>query len=126
MARRNRLSREGLSGRVRARSSCGTQAEEGILLPKPSGAAPQGREGSDGAHLEAHFQGLSTRSVYDMVKRMGVTGLSKSQVSGLCEGIDRKVRAFLERPIEGDWANLWIGATYLKVRRGCRTRLRRP
>jgi len=28
------------------------------------------------------------------------------------------VKAFLERPIEGDWPNLWIDATYLKVRRG--------
>jgi transposase-like protein len=35
-------------------------------------------------------------------------------------GIDAKVKAFLERPIEGDWPYLWIDATHLKVRRGGR------
>ena len=49
-----------------------------------------------------------------------MTGISKSQVSRLCEEIDGKVKAFLERPIEGDWPYLWIDATYLKVRRGGR------
>src|SRR4051812_33167949 len=48
---------------------------------------------------------------------MGAGGISKSQVSRLCEEIDGKVKAFLERPIEGDWPYLWIDAAYLKVRR---------
>ena len=47
-------------------------------------------------------------------------GVSKSQVSRLCEEIDGKVKAFLDRPIEGDWPYLWVDATYLKVRRGGR------
>jgi transposase-like protein len=38
----------------------------------------------------------------------------------LCEEIDGKVKAFLDRPIEGDWPYIWIDATYLKVRRGGR------
>lgn len=41
-------------------------------------------------------------------------------MSRLCEEIDGRVKAFLERPIEGDWPNLWIDATYLKARRGGR------
>ncbi|WP_411741817.1 transposase [Sinorhizobium medicae] len=41
----------------------------------------------------------------------GHNGISKSQVSRLCEEIDDKVKAFLERPIEGDWPYLWIDAT---------------
>ena len=45
-----------------------------------------------------------------------MSGISKSQVSRLCEEIDGKVKAFLDRPIEGDWPYLWIDATYLKVR----------
>ncbi len=49
-----------------------------------------------------------------------MSGISRSQVSRLCEEIDGKVKAFLERPIEGDWPYLWIDATYLKVRRGGR------
>jgi transposase-like protein len=52
---------------------------------------------------EAYVQGISTRSVDDLVKAMGMSGISKSQVSRLCEEIDVKVKAFLERPIEGDW-----------------------
>ena len=69
---------------------------------------------------EAYIQGVSTRSVDDLVKAMGMSGISKSQVSRLCEEIDDKVKAFLDRPIEGEWPYLWIDATYLKVRRGGR------
>jgi transposase-like protein len=69
---------------------------------------------------EAYVQGISTRSVDDLVKAMGLSGISKSQVSRLCEEIDGKVKAFLDRPLEGDWPYLWIDATYLKVRRGGR------
>ncbi|GEP59825.1 hypothetical protein RSO01_69910 [Reyranella soli] len=65
---------------------------------------------------EAYIQGVSTRSVDDLVKAMGMSGISKSQVSRLCEEIDQRVKAFLDRPIEGDWPYLWIDATYLKVR----------
>src|ERR1700728_408075 len=65
---------------------------------------------------EAYIQGISTRSVDDLVKAMGMSGVSKSQVSRLCEEIDERVNAFLDRPIEGDWPYLWIDATYVKVR----------
>jgi hypothetical protein len=41
---------------------------------------------------------------------MGMSGISKSQVSRLCEEIDDKVKAFLSRPIEDDWPYLWIDA----------------
>jgi putative transposase len=69
---------------------------------------------------EAYIHGVSTRSVDDLVKAMGMTGISKSQVSRLCEEIDEKVKAFLSRPLEGDWPYLWIDATYLKVRQSGR------
>jgi putative transposase len=69
---------------------------------------------------EAYIQGVSTRSVDDLVKAMGMGGISKSQVSRLCEEIDGKVKAFLDRPIEGDWLYLWIDATYVKVRQNGR------
>jgi putative transposase len=65
---------------------------------------------------EAYVHGVSTRAVDDLVKAMGMTGISKSQVSRLCADIDERVRAFLERPIEGEWPYLWIDATYVKVR----------
>ena len=69
---------------------------------------------------EAYVQGLSTRSVDDLVKAMGMTGVSKSQVSRLCGEIDDRVNAFLNRPLEGDWPYLWLDATYIKARRGGR------
>ena len=69
---------------------------------------------------EAYVQGVSTRSVDDLVQAMGMTGISKSQVSRLCAEIDEKVKAFLQRPIEGDWPYLWIDATYVKVRQNGR------
>jgi putative transposase len=47
---------------------------------------------------------------------MGMTVSSKSQVSRPCEEIDEKVKAFLSRPLEGNWPYLWIDATYVKVR----------
>ena len=65
---------------------------------------------------EAYVQGVSTRSVDELVKAMGMSGISKSQVSRLCTEIDERVGAFLNRPIEGDWPYLWIDATYVKVR----------
>ena len=69
---------------------------------------------------EAYIQGISTRSVDDLVKAMGMSGISKSQVSRLCEEIDERVHTFLDRPIEGDWPYIWIDATYLKVRQAGR------
>jgi len=69
---------------------------------------------------EAYVHGVSTRSVDDLVKAMGMSGISKSQVSRLCEEIDARVKAFLSRPIEGDWPYLWIDATYVKVRQSGR------
>src|SRR6185312_1231641 len=65
---------------------------------------------------EAYIQGVSTRSVDELVKAMGMSGISRSQVSRLCEEIDERVQAFLTRPIEGDWPYLWIDATYVKGR----------
>jgi transposase-like protein len=66
---------------------------------------------------EAYVQGISTRSVDDLVKAMGMTGISKSQVSRLCGEIDGKIATFLERPLEGDWPYIWLDATYVKARR---------
>lgn len=51
---------------------------------------------------EAYVQGVSTRSVDDLIQAMGKSGISKSQVSRLCAEIDEKVHAFLDRPLEGD------------------------
>ena len=65
---------------------------------------------------EAYVHGVSTRSVDDLVKALGMNGVSKSQVSRLCAELDERVGAFLNRQIEGDWPYLWIDATYVKTR----------
>jgi putative transposase len=66
---------------------------------------------------EAYIQGVSTRSVDDLVKALGMEGISKSQVSRLCGELDERVGTFLNRPIEGDWPYIWLDATYVKARR---------
>jgi putative transposase len=65
---------------------------------------------------DANMDGISTRSVDDLVRAMGMEGISRSQVSRLCAEIDERVRDFLARPIEGDWPYLWLDATHVKVR----------
>ena len=65
---------------------------------------------------EAYIKGVSTRSVDDLVQAMGMSGISKSQVSRLCAEIDDKIKSFLDRPLEGEWPYLWLDATYVKVR----------
>jgi transposase-like protein len=64
---------------------------------------------------EAYVQGISTRSVDELVKALGMAGISKSQVSRLCAELDERVRTFLERPIEGDWPYPWLAAVCLML-----------
>jgi Transposase, Mutator family len=61
---------------------------------------------------EAWIGGVSTRRVDELVQAMGLSGISKSQVSKLCKDIDERVNAFLDRPIDGEWPYLWLDATY--------------
>ena len=49
----------------------------------------------------------------ELVKAMGMSGISKSQLSRLYSEIDERVSAFLERSIEGRWPYLWLDATYV-------------
>src|SRR5438270_13346349 len=68
----------------------------------------------------AWIGGVSTRRDDDLVQAMGLSGISKSQVSKLCKEIDERVHAFLDRPLAGEWPYLWLDATYLKQREGGR------
>jgi len=65
---------------------------------------------------EAYIKGISTRKVDDLVQAMGMTGISKSQVSRLCKELDGRVQGFLTRRLSGRFAFLWLDATYIKVR----------
>lgn len=69
---------------------------------------------------EAYVQGVSTRKVDDLVQALGMTGVSKSQVSRLCAELDETVEAFRNRPLTGRYPYLWLDAKYIKVREGGR------
>ena len=74
---------------------------------------------------EAWIGGVSTRRVDEIALVMGLSGISKSQVSKLCKEIDERVKAFLERPLEGDWPYLWLDADLPESARGRTHRLGR-
>lgn len=69
---------------------------------------------------EAYIQGVSTRKVDDLVQALGMTGVSKSQVSRLCGELDEAVGAFRNRSLAGRYPYLWLDAKYVKVREGGR------
>lgn len=65
---------------------------------------------------EAYVHGVSTRKVDDLVKALGVDGISKSEVSRICGELDTAVTAFRTRPLSGEHRYVWLDATYHKVR----------
>src|SRR5919205_2426292 len=69
---------------------------------------------------EAYVQGVSTRRVDELVKALGLDGISKSQVSHLCQELAAEVERFRTRKLEGSYPYLWVDATFLKVREGGR------
>ena len=66
--------------------------------------------------MEAYVNGVSTRKVDRIVEELGISGMTKDRVSAICRGLDEKVRAFRDRPLEGDYPYLWLDAKHLKVR----------
>ena len=70
---------------------------------------------------EAYVSGVSTRRVDDLVRALGIEGISKSEVSRICAALDAEVEAFRTRPLaDTAYPYLWLDATYLKVREGGR------
>jgi len=65
---------------------------------------------------EAYVLGVSTRKVDELVQALGMTGISKSTVSALCQSLDARVEAFRTRPLTGPIPYVWLDAKYLKVR----------
>jgi putative transposase len=52
--------------------------------------------------MEAWVKGISTRKVDALVAAIGLqAGISRSEVSRICQGLDEQIQAFLERPLEG-------------------------
>ncbi|MHB1445632.1 MAG: IS256 family transposase [Acidimicrobiales bacterium] len=70
---------------------------------------------------QAYVEGVSTRRVDDLVKAMGIDGISKSEVSRMAAELDVKVKEFRERPLDaGPYRYLWIDALTQRVREGGR------
>ena len=65
---------------------------------------------------EAYVQGVGTRRVDALVQALGMTGISKSQVSRLCQELDGVVERFRSRRLEGPYPYVWLDATFVKVR----------
>jgi putative transposase len=65
---------------------------------------------------EAYVHGVSTRKVDDLLRALGLDGMSKSEVSRVCAELDGEVAAFRTRGLEGEHPYVWIDATYHKVR----------
>jgi transposase-like protein len=65
---------------------------------------------------EAYVQGVSTRRVDDLVQTLGLSGISKSQVSRLCQALDGEVERFRTRRLVGPYPYVWLDATFVKVR----------
>ena len=70
---------------------------------------------------QCYVEGVSTRRVDDVVKSMGIDGISKSQVSELAKSLDEVVSAFRSRPLDaGPYSYVWLDALTQKVREGGR------
>jgi len=70
---------------------------------------------------QAYVEGVSTRRVDDLVKAMGIEGISRSEVSRMAAELDAKVAEFRDRPLDaGPYRYLWIDGVTQKVREGGR------
>jgi transposase-like protein len=65
---------------------------------------------------EAYVAGVSTRRVDNVVKALGLDGVSKSQVSRICAALDAEVERFRTRPLVGPYPYVWLDATFVRVR----------
>lgn len=65
---------------------------------------------------EAYIEGVSTRKVDDLLQALGLTGIDKTAVSRICQGLDEVIEPFRQRPLAGRYPYLWLDALYLKVR----------
>ena len=121
--------RHGYRNGYRPRSLATQVGDIDLLIPKlrsggflPSILEPRRRvdQALYGVIMEAYIGGVSTRKVDALVAALGVqSGISKSQVSRICQDIDEQVQAFLNRPLqESGYAYVYLDATYLHGRLG--------
>jgi len=70
--------------------------------------------------IQAYVNGVSTRKMDALMKKLGIRGVDKSTVSRITKELDERIAAFRNRSLEGSWPYLWLDATSVKVREGGR------
>src|SRR5437016_7425625 len=65
--------------------------------------------------VEAYVKGVSTRKVDDLVRALGIDGISRSEVSRICKVLDEQVRSFLTRPIDTECPYVRLDTTFHRV-----------
>lgn len=65
---------------------------------------------------EAYVAGVSTRKVDDLVRALGLEGVSRSEVSRICAELDEAMEGFRSRSLEGDYPYVWLDAKAVRVR----------
>jgi transposase-like protein len=88
----------------------------GSYFPSWLEARKRGEQALVAVVAEAYVQGVSTRKVEALVQSLGITGLSKSEVSRLCASLDDQVAAFRTRRLDAQYPYLWVDARYEYVR----------
>jgi putative transposase len=96
------------------------KVREGSYYPSLLDPRKRGERALVAVVQEAYVQGVSTRRVDDLVQALGMNGISKSQVSRLCQELDGEVERFRTRKLEGDYPYVWLDATFVKVRENSR------
>ena len=66
------------------------------------------------------MHGVSTRKVDDLVRALGIEGISRSEVSRICAALDERMEEFRNRPLVGEYPYVWLDAKVVKVREGNR------
>ncbi len=116
---------------TRPRTLTTTAGDVGLRIPKlrkgtffPSILEPRRRvdQALYAVVMEAYVHGVSTRAVDDLVAAMGSdVGISKSEVSRICAGLDETVAAFRTRTLgHTRFPYVFLDATYLHVREAAR------
>jgi putative transposase len=88
----------------------------GNYFPSPLEPRRRAEKALHAVLVEADVKGVSTLKVDDLVRALGIDGISKSEVSHICKSLDQDVKAFRARPIEGEHPYVRLDATFHKVR----------
>jgi putative transposase len=88
----------------------------GSYFPSWLEARRRGEQALVSVVAEAYVQGVSTRKVEALVQQLGISGLSKSEVSRMVDSLSEQGRVFRERRLDGVYPYLWLDARYEHVR----------